>query len=411
MKLEKSTNLFTFLCAHLMCPYVPYVFQNTKRLSKNFLYIIITSLLVACQSGNVENKNNIHINLQNDTTIKYAKGFSVQSTLTYTIINVLGAKRDTTTKYVLYKTEKPVLKSNIPLYTIKVPCQTIAALSSIYSAMLCDLDASSSIKAIDNIDYYNHPIILNKHLKGELKELVKGPEIDIEKTIALMPDIIFSFGMVNETPKYSKWLTQKNIPLVLSFDHLEKNALARAEWLKFFALFVDKRKTADSIFLNVETNYNRLKKLAASQMRHPSVLCELKYGDVWYVPGGKSSVAQLIKDASGAYFWESDTASGSLPLSFEAVYHKANNCDIWINTTSANSLKDVINQDKRYAAFNAFKTKQVFNYTKHQNSKGYSDYWETAIIYPDRIVNDLMRIFHPNLKDSLADFYYYKKLE
>ena len=117
--------------------------------------------------------------------------------------------------------------------------------------MICDLGASSSIKAIDNSDYYTNPIILSKHRKGELQELAKGPELDIEKTIALMPDIIFSFGMVNEIPAYSKWLTQKNIPLVLSFDHLEKNALARAEWLKFFALFVDKRKIADSIFSNV----------------------------------------------------------------------------------------------------------------------------------------------------------------
>ncbi len=277
--------------------------------------------------------------------------------------------------------------------------------------MLCNLNASSSIKAIDNIDYYTNSIIIDKHRKNELLELSKGPELDIEKTIALMPDVIFSFGMVNETPSYAKWLTQKSIPLVLSFDHLEKNALARAEWLKFFSLFVDKRKTADSIFLQVETNYQRLKNLAAHQTQHPSILCELKYGDVWYVPAGKSSVAQLIKDAGGSYCWASDTASGSLPLSFEAVYKKASNCDIWINTTSANSLNDIIAQDKRYAAFKAFQTKNVFNYTKHQNSKGYSDYWETGILYPDRIVSDLMRIFHPNLKDSLSDFYYYKKLE
>ena len=112
-KSRSSTPLMT-----LMRRYLLYAFQNTKHLCNVYLFAIIASLLVACQSGNVEQKNNIQPNLQNDTTIKYAKGFSIQSSLNYTIVSVFGVKQDTTAKYVLYKTEKPILKSTTPLYTI-----------------------------------------------------------------------------------------------------------------------------------------------------------------------------------------------------------------------------------------------------------------------------------------------------
>jgi iron complex transport system substrate-binding protein len=377
---------------------------------KYFIFLVYFLILISCQPTQTEQKEKRDTNLQNDN-IEYAKGFTIKSNVNYTVATILGYKQDTTTSYVLYKNDAPVLNLSHTVYYIKVPCKKIASLSSIYSSMLCDLGVATSIKAIDNIDYYNNTTILNLHQSKQLKELSKGPELDIEQTLTLMPDIIFAFGMVNETPAYNKWLTQKNIPLVLSFDHLETNALARAEWIKFFALFVDKYQTADSIFDNTKANYQHLKQLAGKETKKPKVLSELKYGDVWYVPAGKSSVSQMIADAGGNYLWKNDIASGSLHLSFESVYQTAKDADVWINTTTANSLNDVIQQDKRYEAFKAFKTKQIYNYTKTINSKGYSSYWESAMIYPDRILNDLILIFHPQLKDSLQPFYYYKKLE
>lgn len=371
---------------------------------------LLLILISSCGTENVE-KDLSSAPGRYDSSIVYAKGFTVKSYESYTVANVLGYKNDTATTYVLYKAEQPVLNNKNQVHYIKVPCKIIASLSSIYSAMLCDLGVSDAIKAIDNSDYYNNPIILDMFAKKQLTELAKGPELDVEATVTLMPDIVFAFGMVNETPAYDKWLKQKNIPLVLSFDHLEKNALARAEWIKFFALFVDKRAKADSIFETTHQNYERLKVLVHQQQQKPTVMSELKYGDVWYVPAGKSSVAQLIADAGGNYLWKNDTAAGSLPLSFESVYQTAKDADVWMNTTTANSLNDVLAQDKRYEGFKAFRNKNIYNYTLHTNSKGYSSYWETAMIYPDRVLNDLIQIFHPHLKDSLQPFYYYKKLE
>ena len=73
--------------------------------------------------------------------------------------------------------------------------------------------------------------------------------------------------------------------------------------------------------------------------------------------------------------------------------------------------KELLAFDSRYAEFNAFNNGAVFNNTKNTNAKGYSNYWETGMIYPDKILRDMILIFHPELKTKIInDFYYYEKL-
>src|SRR5262249_28369666 len=142
------------------------------------------------------------------------------------------------------------------------------------------------------IDYVINPEIIAKYNQGQLPELAKGPEPDLEKTIALRPDIIFMFGMGQGRDVDPK-LAQSGIPVAVSLDHLEKTPLARAEWIKFSAVFLGREATADSIFNETEKSYLALQALAKQATSRPVVLTEIKYGDTWYVPGGKSYVAQL----------------------------------------------------------------------------------------------------------------------
>ena len=53
-------------------------------------------------------------------------------------------------------------------------------------------------------------------------------------------------------------------------------------------------------------------------------------GSVWYVPGGKSTLGQLMADANGSYPWGDDTHSGSVALPFESVLEKAGDADTWL---------------------------------------------------------------------------------
>ena len=187
--------------------------------------------------------------------------------------------------------------------------------------------------------------------------------------------------------------------------------MARAEWIKFFAAFVNKSDEANIIFSEVEKDYLTLRELAKNYKDKPNVLTELKFGDVWYVPGGKSYMAQLINDANANYFWREDTATGSLQLSFEAVYKKAQTADYWLNVSLCTTKEQVVSQDKRYADFEAYKKNGIYNNNLYCNKLNYSTYWETGMIYPNRILSDMIQMFHKQAKDSLGrNFYYYKQL-
>lgn len=366
-------------------------------------------------------KINILDSLQTDTTIKYAKRFSIASNKYCNVVFLFGSKdiKDTSATYIFLKKDGHFKKGEVGKSSFKNPFfvkpngfKKIASLSSLYCSMLTTLGETESIVAIESIDYYNNPAILNKFKAGTILELARNPQIDVENTIKLNPDIIFTFGMGEGEKDHHKKIIQAGIPMVIIVDHLEETPLARAEWIKFFAAFVNKRAAADSVFNVVEKNYISLTQIASTAKTKPGVFSEVKYGDIWYVPGGNSFAAKLYKDANANYIWENDKQTGSLHLSFEEVYAKAKDADFWLNPSTMKAKTELIGADKRHAEFKAYKTNGVYNNNKTSNKLGYSDYWETGIMYPDRILSDLILIFHPELKDQIKnDLYYYRKLD
>lgn len=385
-----------------------------RRVSCHFLFVLValSCLLNGCkQSGNHSGKVVTEEKLISDTTIKYAKLFLISKATNFKVLHILGKANspDTTANFIIYDSVKPsVILPNA--YFIKAPAARIISLSSIYTSMLCELGCSKYIVAIENVDYYNNPFIIKAVEKKEIKQVQKNPEIDKETVISLKPDIIFAFGMGKSSGDFDSKLAQSGIPVLVSLDHLEKSPLARAEWLKVFAAFVNETESADSLFNAIEKNYLALKNEAQKFTTKPTVFTELKYGDTWFVPGGKSFMAQLIEDANANYVWRDDTLSGSLPLSFEEVYKKAQLANYWLNVSMCTNKKQVAAQDHRYADFAAYKNNKIYNNNLNSNQLNYSTYWETGIIYPNKILSDLITIFHHNANDS-TKMNYYKQIK
>jgi iron complex transport system substrate-binding protein len=142
----------------------------------------------------------------------------------------------------------------------------------------------------------------------------------------------------------------------------------------------------------------------------PSVFSDIKYGDTWFIPGGNSYAANLLKDANSNYLWGDTEKRGSIPYSFETVYVKAVNADFWINCSNFKTFKDIERADTRYKDFKAFRTGNIFNNNKRENEAGGNDYWESGLVSPDVILSDLVKIFHPELLPGY-ELFYYKKIQ
>ena len=371
------------------------------------LVLILSIIIFYSCSPNAETKKDDFLH---PVSLSYAKRFTVKTSSDYSVLELHGNKNDSdvTATFVLYKNQKPNYSKDA--YYIKTPVTRVASMSSIYTTMIAQLNCADKIVAIDNVDYYNNKFIQEQVKKGAIIELSKGPQTDIEKTIALNPDLFLTFGMGSPKDDVDKKLVQSQMPIAVSIDHLEETPLARAEWIKFYAYFFNKETLADSLFKITEQKYNGLKNIALKITKKPSVLTEIKYGDAWYIPAGKSFIAHLIEDAGGDYFWKEDTKTGSSAQSFETVYAKAKDCDIWINLYNLNSKKELLSYDERYGLFKACQNNQLYNNNKIQNALGYSNYWETGITHPEDVLADLIAIFSPTLMPN-HEFNYYKKLE
>ncbi|MBD8390207.1 ABC transporter substrate-binding protein [Dysgonomonas sp. BGC7] len=340
-------------------------------------------------------------------TIHYAKGFQVEKHAEYTEVSVVNPW-DTTKllqKYILIDRNKDV-PQNLPQGTvIKVPIKTVAAYNTLQCSTLAELEVAGIIKGVFEPQYINLKDVKKGIADGTINDLGSAAKPDIEKLILLSPEAIMASPIVGQT--YGN-VEKTKIPIIEIPDYTEPHPLGRAEWIRFYSLFIGKEQLADSLFTITEKNYNEIKTQSSSVANQPSVFTDMRYMGSWNMPGGKSYMANMLADAGGAYIWKEDNSTTFLPLSFEAVLDKAGEGDIWIiRYFSPEDLtyEGLMKEYKPYSHFKAFKDKKIYGC-----NTTYSTYYEDLAIHPDYILKDFAAIFHPDLfKDY--QLRYYKKLD
>jgi iron complex transport system substrate-binding protein len=127
------------------------------------------------------------------------------------------------------------------------------------------------------------------------------------------------------------------------------------------------------------------------------------------MPGTKSYMVKFINDAGAEYVYPANGGRDSYPMSMEKAYGIAQNADFWLIGNAAKSLGELKYTDSRMAEIPAFKNKRVYNSNLRANDYG-DDFWESGIVKPDVVLEDLIKIFHPELVPE-HEFYYYRHLK
>jgi iron complex transport system substrate-binding protein len=295
---------------------------------------------------------------------------------------------------------------------IQVPVRKFVSLSTTYLPHLVALEVVDALVAVDTIAYANTPEVLALHEAGKIEEVGGGAggEINLEKIALLAPDLIMTYG--SGSPEYDAHpkLLEAGFKVALAAEYLERTPLGQAEWLKFTALFFNKEAEANAYINMVTREYNALLEKVMPISATPSVITNIPYQGTWYMPGGASFVATLLRDSVAFYLWAGDTSTGSLALSVEEVLLKGQDAMYWLNVGFATDLASLIADDPRLAEFAAYKSGRVYNNNARSNANGGNDYYESGVINPHLILADLITIFHPGLLDSHT-LYYYQQLK
>jgi iron complex transport system substrate-binding protein len=339
----------------------------------------------------------------NKNEVEYAQNFKIFRQEHITEIQIFNPEKSSIEKKIICFSNKQYLpKREENVIYIQTPVNGIVCLSSTHIGMLNKINALSFVKGIDNPNYIHNKYILSKVKKHKMNILGSIETINPERILNTQANIIMYSGFGKALANEDK-LQKLHITAIANYDWKEIDPLGKAEWIKIFGVLTNQSKEAETYFNKIKNEYLKLKSQAKKLTISNQLLAGSMIGDSWYMPAGDSYLAKIFRDAKIDYVAKQTKGVGSYNLSLEKSIRNYHDATYWINPGARNK-KELLSFNKRYSNFKAFKKNNLFCYYHNPNY-----YWENSAIEPQKLLNDLIIISHPN--EYRGKLYFYKKLK
>lgn len=343
--------------------------------------------------------------------------------------------------------------------TVRTPVERSAVFIAPHCQLMYELGCQQAIRGVCDLNYINIPDVRkraasagkassgNASAQNSIVDCGSSMAPDIERIIALKPEAILVSPFEN-SGGYGK-LDKLHIPIIEAADYMESSPLGRAEWMKFYGMLFGKDKNisttaaveasmtaagkaseatagkasgaaagkaseatlsascelrADSLFAQIEKEYLKLKAEAGKLPKGLSILTERKTGNVWYVPGGQSTIGILLKDANARYIFSDDQHSGSLPMSPEQILAKGSQVDVWAFKYFGGAP---LSQVQLLQEYDGYKALAAFNQGNiYQVDTSTVPYFELTSFHPELLLREFIILAHGERFGKLK---FYKK--
>ena len=385
---------------------------------KNIIFgALVVLLVVACQGGKTASGEG------GDTLqMKYAELLTIvkhnDGAYTEAIIENPWKKGTTLHKYILVPKgkegdetvarlkddirENATLQMGSHCDIVRTPLESNVVFTAPHCQLMYELGCKNAITGVCDKDYINIPDIKERVKLSDGKastsdtdkviiDCGSSMQPDMERIIALKPEGLLISPFEN-SGGYGK-LDKLHIPIIETADYMETSPLGRAEWMKFYGLLFISEERSDSLFSSIEKEYLALKAEAAKLPQGLSILTERKMGSVWYVPGGKSTMGILLKDANAKYIFADDTHSGSLAYGPERILSKGTQVDVWAFKYfggKALSKNDLLAEYEGYKVLKAFNSNSIY-----QVDTSTQPYFELTSFHPEILLREFIILAHP----------------
>lgn len=312
--------------------------------------------------------------------------------------------------------------------TVRTPVERSAVFIAPHCQLMYELGCPQAIRGVCDLDYINIPDVKkraalsgNTSAQNPIVDCGSSMAPDIERIIALKPEAILLSPFEN-SGGYGK-LDKLHVPIIEAADYMESSPLGRAEWMKFYGMLFGNEEgrvkreegksngisgscepKADSLFAKIEKEYLKLKTEAARYPKGLSILTERKTGNVWYVPGGQSTIGILLKDANARYIFEDDQHSGSLAMSPEQILAKGKQVDVWAFKYFGGAP---LSQAQLLQEYDGYKALAAFNRGNiYQVDTSTVPYFELTSFHPELLLREFIILAHGERFGKLR---FYKK--
>lgn len=372
---------------------------------KKLISILLFLLFISC-SG--RSKSEQHT-AKEGNIITEAQLFTVTVHDGYKVLEVINPWEPSKLlrRYILVNKGEPMPDSLPEGVLVRTPVERIIAYTAIDIGSLTALGRERSVVGVCESKYIQSNYIREGLTNGNVKDLGSYTKPNMEQLLASGADLIIAspysgrdYGLVEKV----------GIPIAECASYMERTPLGRCEWIKFYAHFLNKEQLADSIYNDICEKYNTTVQLVAERATtHPTIIPEKRYGQVWYVASGDSYAAKLYEAAGATYPWRDVKTDATIPLSFEAVFTKAHDADVWIfgyaKSDGDLTLGELKSEYSSYAEFKAFKNKTIYVCNTER-----VPLYEESPLRPDLLLLDIAKMLHPSLFEE-HEFVYYKRLE
>lgn len=284
---------------------------------------------------------------------------------------------------------------------IRTPVMRIASNTGYHEAMTRVLGINNRLVAVGGVKSWDDEL-RSRVRAGMVRQIGYGwhspPELDA--LLAAKPDVLLmSLGdMANVGAKPR--IEALGIPVVPIFLDNEPDYMGRVDYVRLIGMLAGREAEADAFVDMVAKNVDALKKAAAAQPTRTVMSAWFSGGDRW-MPTIRNADAKLLRDANGRNPFEGpdDPRKDSFNrVSTEELIARGRDADCWIMRDShSQPFRDVATLRR----FKAYREGCLFAADGMTKPKADAfDLYETAVIRPDLVLGDVVRMLHPALRDQ-----------
>lgn len=283
--------------------------------------------------------------------------------------------------------------------------ERVVCMSTSHIAMIELLGKADSIVGVSGKQY-----IMSEAIAGNpaVKDVGYDSSLDYEALVVLRPDVVLLYGVSAENTALTAKLRELHLPYLYLGDYTEPSPLGKAEWLVAVAEIMGCRTEGEQMFQDIVERYNAVRDGVVRSEDSPKVMFNTPYQEVWYMPSDDSYMVQLLEDAGGTYIYKGkNKTAGSVGISLEEAYMLVSDADLWLNVGQCSSLAELRQSAPHFARCAVVVRGDVYNNNARRTASGGSDFWESAIVRPDVVLEDMVKI----VRGEDSTLYYHHRLK